>query len=108
MSSGLTGLDEILGGGFVLGRLHLVEGRPGTGKTTVDMAMPGMNGVELITRARERQGDLRAMLVTGYADVAGFRQPTVISFYKSHIAWSGWPKTSPTYCAARRPGKGRM
>ena len=38
----------------------------------VDMAMPGMNGVELIRRARERQGDLRAMLVTGYADVAAF------------------------------------
>ena len=38
----------------------------------VDMAMPGMNGVELIRRARERQRDLRAMLVTGYADVAAF------------------------------------
>jgi PAS domain S-box-containing protein len=38
----------------------------------VDMAMPGMNGVELIRRARERRGDLRAMLVTGYADVAAF------------------------------------
>jgi PAS domain S-box-containing protein len=38
----------------------------------VDMAMPGMNGVELIRRARERQGDLRAMLVTGYADIAAF------------------------------------
>jgi PAS domain S-box-containing protein len=38
----------------------------------VDMAMPGMNGVELIRRARERRGGLRAMLVTGYADVAAF------------------------------------
>jgi CheY-like chemotaxis protein len=38
----------------------------------VDMAMPGMNGVELIRRARERRGDLRAMLVTGYADIAAF------------------------------------
>jgi len=38
----------------------------------VDMAMPGMNGVELIKRARERHGDLRAMLVTGYADVGAF------------------------------------
>jgi PAS domain S-box-containing protein len=38
----------------------------------VDMAMPGMNGVELIRRARERQGGLRAMLVTGYADIASF------------------------------------
>ncbi|MBV8936630.1 MAG: PAS domain-containing protein [Alphaproteobacteria bacterium] len=38
----------------------------------VDMAMPGMNGVELIRRARECQGGLKAMLVTGYADVAAF------------------------------------
>jgi circadian clock protein KaiC len=36
-SSGLPGLDEILGGGFVLGRLHLVEGKPGTGKTTLGL-----------------------------------------------------------------------
>ena len=37
-----------------------------------DMAMPGMSGVELIRRARERYLGLRAMLVTGYADVAAF------------------------------------
>jgi circadian clock protein KaiC len=36
-SSGLAGLDDILGGGFVRGRLHLIEGRPGTGKTTLAM-----------------------------------------------------------------------
>jgi CheY-like chemotaxis protein len=38
----------------------------------VDMAMPGMSGVELISRARERRPELRAMLVTGYADLAAF------------------------------------
>jgi len=37
-----------------------------------DMAMPGMNGVELIRKAREQSPDLRAMLVTGYADVAAY------------------------------------
>src|SRR5260370_8621246 len=36
-SSGLVGLDDILGGGFVRGRLRLVEGRAGTGKTTLGM-----------------------------------------------------------------------
>jgi len=36
-SSGLASLDDILGGGFVLGRLHLVEGKAGTGKTTLGM-----------------------------------------------------------------------
>ena len=34
-SSGVHGLDEVLGGGFPAHRLHLVEGPPGTGKTTI-------------------------------------------------------------------------
>ncbi|MFL5268139.1 MAG: ATP-binding protein [Stellaceae bacterium] len=38
----------------------------------VDMAMPGMNGVELIKRARQYFPRMRAMLVTGYADIAAF------------------------------------
>ena len=38
----------------------------------VDMAMPGINGVEVIRRARERHPELRALLVSGYADIAAF------------------------------------
>ena len=34
-SSGIPGLDELLRGGFVRGRMYLVTGQPGTGKTTV-------------------------------------------------------------------------
>ena len=34
-SSGITGLDYLLNGGFPANRLHLVEGDPGTGKTTL-------------------------------------------------------------------------
>jgi circadian clock protein KaiC len=34
-SSGVTGLDDVLGGGFQRDRLYLVEGVPGSGKTTV-------------------------------------------------------------------------
>jgi len=30
-------VDDILGGGFVRGRLHLIEGRLGSGKTTLAM-----------------------------------------------------------------------
>ena len=33
--SGVPGLDELLQGGFVHGRMYLVAGEPGTGKTTV-------------------------------------------------------------------------
>ncbi|MBV9180894.1 MAG: AAA family ATPase, partial [Acidobacteria bacterium] len=34
-SSGCSGLDDVLGGGFPSGHVYLVEGEPGTGKTTL-------------------------------------------------------------------------
>src|ERR1700756_1401763 len=34
-STGSIGLDDILGGGFDPDRVYLIEGRPGTGKTTL-------------------------------------------------------------------------
>ena len=33
--TGIAGLDDILGGGFPAHHLHLIEGAPGTGKTTL-------------------------------------------------------------------------
>ena len=33
--SGISGLDDILSGGFSRGHVFLVEGEPGTGKTTI-------------------------------------------------------------------------
>lgn len=35
--TGITGLDEILGGGFTPDRLYLLEGEPGSGKTTMGL-----------------------------------------------------------------------
>lgn len=35
VSTGVSGLDTILGGGFAAGSLYVVEGSPGTGKTTL-------------------------------------------------------------------------
>jgi circadian clock protein KaiC len=37
MSTGIAGLDTILGGGLTPQRIYLVEGTPGTGKTTVGL-----------------------------------------------------------------------
>ena len=34
-SFGVAGLDEVTSGGLARGRLFLLEGRPGTGKTTI-------------------------------------------------------------------------
>ena len=36
-STGIDGLDEILGGGVPSGELHLIQGGPGTGKTTIGL-----------------------------------------------------------------------
>jgi circadian clock protein KaiC len=36
-ATGVAGLDDVLGGGFAHGRLYLVEGSPGAGKTTVGL-----------------------------------------------------------------------
>ncbi|MFO7953149.1 MAG: ATPase domain-containing protein [Bacillota bacterium] len=35
LSTGVPGLDEVIGGGFISGRSYLVRGGPGTGKTTL-------------------------------------------------------------------------
>lgn len=37
ISTGIAGLDEILGGGLTAQRVYLVEGTPGTGKTTLGL-----------------------------------------------------------------------
>lgn len=37
VSTGITGLDDILNGGFPPDRLYLIQGDPGTGKTTLAM-----------------------------------------------------------------------
>src|SRR5579872_1446599 len=35
ISTGISGLDDILGGGLDADQIYLVEGQPGTGKTTL-------------------------------------------------------------------------
>ena len=37
VSSGIPGLDELLHGGYIQGRMYLVSGGPGTGKTTIGL-----------------------------------------------------------------------
>src|ERR1700749_4711617 len=35
ISTGISGFDGILDGGYASNRVHLIEGQPGTGKTTL-------------------------------------------------------------------------
>src|SRR6201990_3416002 len=66
-STGVPGLDDVLAGGLARNRLHLLEGSPGTGKTTIALqflmagAAQGERGSE-VTRLGHLQGrhDLRA------------------------------------------------
>lgn len=46
LSTGVPGLDNVLGGGLTPGRLYLAEGSPGSGKTTIAMQFL-MEGVRL-------------------------------------------------------------
>src|SRR5260370_20153463 len=61
-SSGVAGLDDILGGGFVPGRLHLLEGKAGAGKTTLGMqfflAVRDGGGKVLFVRISQRLNEL--------------------------------------------------
>ncbi len=66
--TGVTGLDDILGGGLTRDRLYLVEGTPGTGKTTLALRFL-LTGAELgetglyITLS-ETADELRAVAAT--------------------------------------------
>src|SRR6185369_14377965 len=62
LSTGVSGLDDILNGGFPSQHLYLIEGNPGTGKTTIalhfllDGVIRGDKG--LYVTLSESQGEL--------------------------------------------------
>ncbi|AWN43437.1 ATPase domain-containing protein [Methylobacterium durans] len=64
ISTGIPGLDEVLGGGLTPNRLYLLEGTPGTGKTTLSLqfllegAARGERG--LYVTLSETEDELRA------------------------------------------------
>jgi CheY-like chemotaxis protein len=47
---------------------HLRDGQDQFDLMLTDFAMPGLNGIETINSARQVRPDLRAVLMTGYAD----------------------------------------
>jgi circadian clock protein KaiC len=66
--TGIEGLDDILGGGVTANRLYLVEGTPGTGKTTFSLQFlreGARNGeLGLYVTLSETEGELRAVART--------------------------------------------
>ena len=45
VSSGIEGLDPLIGGGFIKGRSYLISGEPGTGKTLFSLQYI-LNGIK--------------------------------------------------------------
>jgi len=66
LSTGSTGLDDILGGGLDADRVYLIEGRPGTGKTTLALQflLEGVRNGErcLYVTLSESERELRAVV----------------------------------------------
>lgn len=64
-STGVSGLDDILGGGLTRGHVFLLEGTPGTGKTTIalDFLLEGSKAGEksLYITLSETERELRAV-----------------------------------------------
>ena len=62
-STGVEGLDFVLGGGFARNRLHLLEGNPGSGKTTIAlqflMAGAAVGEVGVYVSLAETEHELR-------------------------------------------------
>jgi circadian clock protein KaiC len=62
--TGVPGLDEVLGGGFLPGHVFLIEGNPGTGKTTIALRflLEGAAAAErcLYIALSENERELRA------------------------------------------------
>jgi PAS domain S-box-containing protein len=65
-------VTEVTGGQAALDALGQGESRGEKYELIViDIAMPGLSGVEIVARARRRWPELRALYMTGYADASG-------------------------------------
>src|SRR6476661_8964903 len=75
ISTGSSGLDDILGGGFDSDRVYLIEGRPGTGKTTLALQflLDGVRHGErcLYITLSESERELRAVVARHGWTLAG-------------------------------------
>ncbi|GGM59460.1 circadian clock protein KaiC [Halarchaeum rubridurum] len=74
-STGVAGLDEVLGGGLIPGRSYMLRGRPGTGKSLLALAYL-IDGVErgedcLFVALEETEADIRRNAAAVGLDIDG-------------------------------------
>jgi circadian clock protein KaiC len=84
ISTGIPGLDQLLAGGLTSRRLYLIEGRPGTGKTTLGLQflLEGLRQSErcLYVTLSETAAELRAIAGShgwSLGDMHVFQMPTL-------------------------------
>ena len=84
LSTGIPGLDQLLTGGLTPKRLYLIEGRPGTGKTTLGLQflLEGLGRSEkcLYVTLSETGAELQAIATSHGWSLAGmqvFQMPTL-------------------------------
>ncbi len=84
ISTGIAGLDQLLSGGLTPKRLYLIEGRPGTGKTTLGLQflLEGLRRSEkcLYVTLSETGAELQAIANSHGWSLAGvqiFQMPTL-------------------------------
>ena len=90
ISMGIPGLDDILGGGLTPNRVYLVEGTPGTGKTTLSLQF-------LLEGARGRAGPLHHPVRDGRGAARGRRDAWLVARRRSRSSnWSTRRASTPT------------
>ena len=82
LSTGIPGLDTILGGGLAKDRVYLIEGEPGSGKTTTGMQFL-LEGVQrgesvLYITLAESQSELQAVADSHGWDISGIKVHEVL------------------------------
>lgn len=82
LPSGVPGLDSILGGGFAAERLYLIEGEPGTGKTTLALQFLAEGArcgeAALHVSMAESVDELRGVAASHGLDLAGVEIEEII------------------------------